>query len=165
MLDRTVPPPFRTVNQPKFSWPKTYQFKEGLPLFVLNAGNQPIIKLELVCDAGSWYEPHNGIAYFTAKMLQEGTQHKSAQDIARYIDQYGASFHVQVRPDTCTFTLTTLSKHLVPMLALLAELLLAPTFDAQRLAHIKQLTTQRLKVDAQRNSHVAHKKPTSHQHI
>lgn len=158
MLDRTVPPPFRTVDRPKFSWPKIYQFKEGLPLFVLNAGNQPIIKVELVCDAGSWYEPHNGVAYFTAKMLQEGTQHKSAQDIARYIDQYGASFHVQVRPDTCTFTLTTLSKHLVPMLALLAELLLAPTFDAQRLVHIKQLTTHRLKIDAQRNSHVAHKK-------
>jgi zinc protease len=158
MLDRTVPPHFKTVDQPKFSWPETYQFKEGLPLFVLNAGNQPIIKLELVCDAGSWYEPHNGVAYFTAKMLQEGTQHKSAQDIARYIDQYGANFHVQVRPDTCTFTLTTLSKHLAPMLALLAELLLAPTFNAQRLVHIKQLTIQRLKVDAQRNSHVAHKK-------
>jgi zinc protease len=158
MLDRTVPPPFRTVDPPSFSWPKTYQFKEGLPLFVLNAGHQPIIKLELVCDAGSWYEPHNGVAYFTAKMLQEGTQHKSARDIARYIDQYGASFHIQVRPDTCTFTLTTLSRHLVPMLALLAELLLAPAFDTQRLAHIKQLTTQRLKVDAQKNSHVAHKK-------
>jgi predicted Zn-dependent peptidase len=158
MLDRTVPPPFRTVDKINFSWPKAYPFKEGLPLFVLNEGNQPIIKIELICDAGSWYEPHNGVAYFTAKMLQEGTQYKSAQDIAHYIDQYGASFHVQVQPDTCTLTLVTLSKHLVPMLVLLAELLLAPTFDAQRLAHLKQLTTQRLKVDAQRNSHVAHKK-------
>jgi zinc protease len=158
MLDRTVPPPFRAVDRPKFSWPETYQLKEGFPLFVLKEGSQPIIKLELICDAGSWYEPHNGVAYFTAKMLQEGTEYKSARDIARYIDQYGASFHAQVRPDTCTFTLTTLSKHLAPMLALLAELLLAPTFDAQRLVHIKQLTIQKLKVDAQRNSHVAHKK-------
>ncbi len=158
MLNRTVPPAFRTVDHPSFSWPQVYSLKEGLPLFVLNAGNQPIIQIELVCDAGSWYEPHNGVAYFTAKMLQEGTQHKSARDIAQYIDQYGASFYVQIQPDTCTLTLVTLSKHLVPMLALLSELLLAPSFDAQRLAHLKHLTTQRLKVDAQRNSYVAHKK-------
>ncbi|HAN49763.1 MAG TPA: hypothetical protein DCQ08_01945 [Amoebophilaceae bacterium] len=129
MFDRTIPPPSKTIDYLRFSWPKAYQLKEGLPLFVLNAGNQPIIKLELVCDAGSWYEPHNGVAYFTAKMLQEGTQQKSAQDIAHYIDQYGASIQVQVQPDTCTFTLITLSKHLVPMLALLVELLLSPTFD------------------------------------
>jgi len=158
MFDRTIPPPSKTIDYLRFSWPKAYQLKEGLPLFVLNAGNQPIIKLELVCDAGSWYEPHNGVAYFTAKMLQEGTQQKSAQDIAHYIDQYGASIQVQVQPDTCTFTLITLSKHLVPMLALLVELLLSPTFDEQRLAHLKNLSTQELKVDAKKNSHVARKK-------
>ena len=158
MLDRTIPPSAKTIDQLRFSWPKAYQLKEGIPLFVLNAGNQPIIKLELVCDAGSWYEPHNGVAYFTAKMLQEGTQHKSAQDIAHYIDQYGASIQVQVQPDACIFTLITLSKHLVPMLALLAELLLSPTFDEQRLAHLKNLTTQALKVDAKKNSRVARKK-------
>jgi zinc protease len=158
MLNRTLPPPAKTTDYPHFSWPKAYPLIEGIPLFVLNAGNQPIIKLELVCDAGSAYEPHNGVAYFTAKMLQEGTQHKSAQDIANYIDQYGASIYVQVQPDTCTFTLITLSKHLVPMLALLEELLLAPTFSEQRLAHLKHLTTQKLKVDAKKNSHVARKK-------
>ncbi len=158
MLNRTIPPPAKTIDHLHFPWPQAYQLREGLPLFVLNAGKQPIIKLELVCDAGLWYEPLNGVAYFTAKMLQEGTQHKSAQAIAQYIDQYGASVHVQVQPDTCTFTLITLSKHLVPMLALLAELLLTPIFAEQRLAHLKHLTTQRLKVDAKKNSHVARKK-------
>ena len=124
MLDRTIAPAIQTIDRFDFAWPKTYQLKEGVPLFVLGLGNQPIIKLELVFDAGSWYEPHNGVAYFTAKMLQEGTQYKSAQAIAQYIDRYGASLQVQVQPDTCTFTLITLSNHLTPMVALLAELLL-----------------------------------------
>lgn len=44
------------------------------------------------------------------------------------------------------------------MLALLVELLLSPTFDEQRLAHLKNLSTQELKVDAKKNSHVARKK-------
>lgn len=158
MLDRTIPPPFKTIDRFRFSWPKAYQIKEKLPLFVLNAGSQPVIKLELICDAGSWHEPHNGVARFTAKMLQEGTQNKSAQDVARHIDQYGASVQVQVQPDTCTFTLTTLSKHLAPMLDLLVELLEAPAFSEQRLEHLKHLTIQALKIEAEKNSHVVRKK-------
>ncbi|MCU0318114.1 MAG: insulinase family protein [Amoebophilaceae bacterium] len=158
MLDRTTPPPASTIDYPHFSWPEAYQLKEGIPLWVLNAGKQPMIKIELVCDAGSWYEPHNGVAYFTARMLQEGTQHKSAQDIASYVDQYGASLQVQVQPDTCSFILVTLSQYLDTMLALLTEVLLAPTFSEQRLAHLKHLIIQKLKVDAQKNSYVARKK-------
>ena len=158
MLDRTTPPPFRPIERPHFPWPKAEVLKEGIPLFVLNAGSQPMIKLELVWDAGTWYEPHNGVAYLTAKMLQEGTQHRSAQAIARAIDQYGASLQVQVQPDTCSLTLVTLSKYLAPMLALLAELLLAPAFAEERLAHLKHLKTQALKVEDEKNSHVARKK-------
>ncbi len=158
MLDRTTPPPSKTIGRFHLSWPQAYQVKEKLPLFVLDTGSQPVIKLELICDAGSWYEPHNGVARFTAKMLRECTQDKSAQDIAHHIDQYGASVQIQVRPDTCTFTLTTLSKHLTPMLDLLAELLLAPAFAEQRLEHLKHLTTQTLKVEAKKNSHVVRKK-------
>lgn len=155
MLNRTIPPPFRSIEEPHFPWPQPAVLKAGIPLFVLNAGSQPIIKLALVCDAGTWYEPHNGVAYFTAKMLQEGTQHRSAQAIARYIDQYGASLAVKVRPDTWSLTLVTLSKHLVPMLSLLRELLLAPTFPEERLAHLKHRKIQALKVEDEKNSLVA----------
>ena len=158
MLDRTIAPPTRTIDYLYFPWPEVYQIKEGLPAFVLNARSQPVVKLELICDAGSWYEPHNGIAYFTAKMLQEGSQQKSAQDLADYIDQYGASIQIQIRPDTCSVVLATLSKHLKPMLALLVELLLTPTFSEQRLEYLKHLRVQSLKIAASKNSYLAHNK-------
>ncbi len=158
MLDRTTPPLFQTIDHLKLPWPQTLLLKAGIPLFVLNAGQQPIIKLELVFENGTWHEPSNGVAYFTAKMLLEGTQHKSAQDIARYIDQYGASLEAKVQPDRCSITLITLSKYLEPMLILLAELLLDPAFAEQRLDHLKHLTIQALKVDDEKSSHVAHKK-------
>ena len=157
MLVRTTPPPFQTIEHLRFPWPERHQLKEGVPMFVLNAGSQPIIKLELVSAGGAWHEPHNGVAYLAANMLQEGTQNKHAQAIAQYIDQYGANIHVQVKPDRCSITLVTLSKHLTPMLALLTELLLEPTFDEQRLAHLKHLDIQELKLKNERNKYVARK--------
>ncbi|MEL6358482.1 MAG: pitrilysin family protein [Bacteroidota bacterium] len=155
MPDRTIPPPFRPIKRPRFAWPQAASLVPGLPLWVLHAGTQPIVKLELIFDAGTWYEPHPGVAHFTAKMLLEGTQHRSAQEIARYIDQYGASLAVKVQPDTWSLTLVTLSKHLTPMLALLAELLLAPGFPAERLDHLKQRKREALKLAAEKNSHLA----------
>ena len=155
MPDRTTPPPFRPIERPQLHWPAAAALKPGIPLFVLHAGTQPIVKLELVFDAGTWYEPHAGVAYVTAKMLLEGTQHRNAQAIASTIDQYGASLSIHVQPDTWHLTLVTLSKHLGPMLTLVAELLLAPAFPAARLAHLKHRQIQALRVANEKNSVVA----------
>lgn len=158
MLDRTSSPSVGKIPKPQFPWPRALELKEGISLFALDMGDQPVMKLELVFDSGSWYESQRGVAYFTAKMLQQGTQNKSAQAIAHCIDRYGASLHVQVQADICTIALLTLSKYLQPMLELLADIVLVPTFDEQRLTHLKNLTCQTLKINARKNDQVAYKK-------
>lgn len=158
MLNRTIPPPRKTIPYPQFAWPRAYELKTGIPLFALHTSQQPIIRLELVCDAGFWYEPQNGVAYLTAGMLLEGTQDKSAQAISQYIDQYGASCYAQAYEDRFTLTLVTLSKYLVPMLDLFVSLLQEATFPEARLAHKKQRIIQALKVEDSQNSAVARKK-------
>ena len=158
MLDRTTPPPFITTKSIDFQWPTTYQLTEHIPLFVLNAGSQPMIELEIVCLSGSWYEAVGGVAYFTAKMLLEGTQNKSAQEIATFIDQYGATIDTHVQADFFSISLTTLSKHLAPMLSVLAELLLEATFPADPLERLKNIKQQAIKVADSKNDQIAHKK-------
>ena len=158
MLDRTQPPPFKSIDQLRFPWPQTLTLKPDIPLYLLDMGAQPLIKLECVFDAGAWQEPQNGVAYLTTKMLLEGTQRRSAAEVAQHIDQYGADLITRVHPDNWSITLVTLSQHLVPMLELLSELLLMPAFDEQRLAHRKHLKQQSLKVDAQKNDKIARKK-------
>lgn len=158
MLDRTTPPAFKDIERLHFAWPQALQLKRDIPLYWLNMGKQPIVKLELRFDAGKWQEPHNGIAYLTTKMLLEGTKHKSATAVAQCIDQYGASLTTKVRPDTWSVTLVTLSKHLAPMLELLSEILFAPTLDEQRLTHRKHLKQQSLKLAAEKSGQVARRK-------
>ena len=157
MLDRTLPPPFKPVSDLSFPWPQQFELQEGIPLFVLDSGNQPIIKLELLFESGTWYEPQHGIAYFTANMLQEGTQKRSAREIAAYVDQYGANLEINIKPDYWSIELITLSKHLSPMLTLLAELLLEPTFPAEQLRLLQNLKTQATKIEDEKHSQVARK--------
>ncbi|MEM7055556.1 MAG: pitrilysin family protein [Bacteroidota bacterium] len=133
------------------------QLREGIPLFVLDRGIQPIIKLEVLFESGTWYEPQHGVAYFTANMLREGTQKRNAREIAAYVDQYGANLDIDIKPDYCSIELTTLSKHLSPMLALLAEILLEPTFPAEQLCLLQNLKTQAIKIEDEQYNQVARK--------
>lgn len=155
-LDRKVPPAYKTIDSPTFPWPASLTLKEGIPLFVLNQENSPLLKLSLLTDAGNWNEPQPGVAYLTGQMLLEGTISKNASQIASYIDHYGAYLTVATRPDYSSIELVTLSKHLLPMLGLLAELLSASTFPNQQLERLKELKIQALKVENEKNSRLAY---------
>ncbi|MHB9148008.1 MAG: M16 family metallopeptidase [Candidatus Amoebophilus sp.] len=158
LLDRKIPPTFKTIDNISFPWPTTVKTDVGIPLFILNQGDMPIIKLSLLSEAGSWYEPQNGVAYFAAKMLTEGTLNKTAQEIAAYIDYYGANLTIITRVDYCSIELVCLSKHFVVMLDLLTELLTTSTFPQTQLNLLQKLRVQALKVEDEKNSQVAHKR-------
>ena len=155
MLDRTVPPPFKPVRNIDFPWPAAMELRPGIPLFVLDRGPQPLIKLELLFESGTWYEPQHGAAYFTAKMLQEGTRKQTATEISAYLDYYGAELSINIKPDYCSMVLLTLSKYLTPMLALLRALLLEPTFSSEQLHRVKNLKNQAIKIENEKYDQVA----------
>jgi zinc protease len=157
LLDRTTPPAFQAVTDISFPWPQAKELHPGIPLFVLNKGTQPIIKLSLVFESGTWQEPQSGVAYFTAKMLQEGTQKRTAQEIAAYVDHYGAELIIDIKADYCSIDLTTLTKHFTPMLGLLAELFFESIFPPNQLQILQNLKTQAIKVENEKNSHLANK--------
>jgi predicted Zn-dependent peptidase len=157
LLDRKTPPTFKTIDNISFAWPTTVKTDIGIPLFVLNQGDMPIIKLSLILESGSWYESQPGVAYFAAKMLTEGTLHRTAQEIAAYIDHYGANLNIVTKVDYCSIELVCLSKHFTPMLDLLTELLTTSTFPQTQLSLLQKLKIQALKVEDEKNSQISHK--------
>lgn len=158
MLDRTIPPKFKKIETIHFPWPESHILRNKVPLYVLNMGSQPIIELELVFKAGSCYEFHPGAAYFTASMLLEGTTTKSTQDIAHIIDYYGATISTQSQKDFCTISLSTLSKYLNPVLDLLVEILLTPSFPQKSFQLLKNVKAQAIQMADKKNNQVAYKR-------
>ena len=157
--NRKIPPPIYDIESGITPWPKQENdIKEGISLFVLKVQNAEFSKVELIFDAGKWYDTYNGISYFTGHMLLEGTKNKSSQEISQYIDQFGAILDVDVTNDICSITLLTLPKFLDPMLTLLVELLSESTFPEDRLLHIKQLKKQSLAVENSKTNRVCAKK-------
>ncbi len=155
MLNRTEAPALKEISAVQLPPAEITTFSNGSRLHRIYNATQPILKFEIVLKAGKWYEPYNGIAYLTAKMLLEGTQQYSARQIADIIAFYGASLESNQGFDRTSITLYTLTKHFDPLIKLLAEILFAPNFPEKEFELLKIRTIQNISVEKKKNAYMA----------
>ena len=158
MLDRTTPPSYQTIQEIEYIKAKTEHLSNGIPVHTIKAGKQPVLSIEFIFKAGIKHEPQNGVAFFTTKMLAEGTKSRSAAEISSYIDQYGAYLHLNTMPDFSALELYTLAKHADPALKLLSELVTTSVFPDTELSILKNIQQQQLKVNNEKSNVLASKK-------
>jgi len=161
MPDRTVAPVIHPIDQVSLQEAKEVCLDNGIRLYYVNAGQQPVMRLEIIFNAGKWYENRPGLSYFTGKMLTEGTDKKTGREISALFDQLGAFVEVTSGFDHINLTVHLLTRHLSTLLPLITELISQPAFRDNELHNIKQIKKQRLLVDLQKTSFVAAQKFTS----
>ncbi len=155
MLDRTIAP---SVVEPKkfvLPAPSSVQLKNGSQFYFLNIGDQPVVKLEFIFRSGSWFESAPGIAYFTSKMLSEGTESFLSKDIAEKLDQYGAFVDISPGFDYINFSVHIPTLHFHKIESIIHEILFSPIFPEQELELMKKIQIQQLSVNEKKNNFVA----------
>jgi zinc protease len=155
MLDRTIAPNYQTIQSVFIPKAQTQYLDNGLPLHVINVGEQPLIRLECIFKAGTWYEPGRATSLFTTKMLNEGTSTYSSRQISEYVDQYGAFIEFNHGVDKITLTVYTLVKYLPEILILVSDILQDSIFPEKELENIKSITAQTLRVNLEKNTYIA----------
>jgi len=133
MLDRTVQPPIKTLEDFSIQSPQRLVLANGVPLNVLNIGDNAIVRVDFVFEAGRWQQHQPLQALFTNNMLREGTQSLSAAQIAEKLDFYGAWLDLSVSSHHAFVTLYTLQKYLPPTLDVLQSMLFEPVFPEKEL--------------------------------
>ncbi len=154
-LDRTQAPAFQTIQHVSFPEAQAYTLDNGLALRVVNAGEQPVLRLELIFRTGGWYETQPGAAYFAVRMLNEGTRRRTAAQLSEAFDQYGAFTEFNPGNDRSSLTVYCLARHLPTLLPVLQEILHESTFPEQELETLKSITRQTLKVNLEKTAYVA----------
>lgn len=154
-----VPPGVKlSAEEPAPGAPKAFHFPaastktlaNGLRVFVVTDHREPAIAARLVIlAAGSTQDPPEmpGVALMTANMLTQGTEKRSAQEIAEAIDFVGGTLNAQAGKDATTITLAVVKKDLAMGLDLMSEVALHPAFrseelDRQRQQLLSNLTVQ-----------------------
>ena len=154
-LDRTIPPAFRTIQTVQFPSHQSVMLDNGQPLFVANVGEQPVVRVEVLFEAGTWHEDVDGASFFGVKMLTEGTQKRTSAQISGHFDQIGAFVDLSHTPDRANIMVYGLTKHLGAILEMLSELIHEATYPEKEFNDLRNISLQNLRINLEKNAYVA----------
>jgi predicted Zn-dependent peptidase len=155
ILDRTSAPVIHTIDRFHLPQVKTVSFLNGNKLHSLCMGQQPVVRVEWMIEAGSKWDTQQGASFFTAKMLTEGTSKHSSEYIQEYIAQVGAFIEVTPGTERIIITLYALDKHLPSLFPLIQELLMDASFPEHEWEKIQRIQLQTLEVNMKKTSYLA----------
>mgnify|MGYP000741745901 CR=1 FL=1 len=157
MLNRTIAPDFKQVNDINFLSPKAQQLANGIKVFTIDAGKQELVRIEFIFQNVNWDGSKPLQAVSVNSLINNGTKTLSAKAIAEKVDYYGAFLQTDYAADYITITLYSLSKHLVEVLPILWSIFNESIFPQQELEIYIQNQKQRLQVNLQKNDFLARK--------
>lgn len=119
---------------------KSLQLPNGLRVLIRRTGFAPVVACRAYFRGGSHREVEgtNGRFRFMSRMLMEGTQKRSAQELRSLLDRLGTTTTCNSGRFTVGLEMTALSEHLEESLRLAAEVLTQPSFPADRMEKVRQ---------------------------
>lgn len=73
MIDRTLQPEIKKPEHLKVQAPERITLPNGVALNVLNAGDNEVVRIDILMAGGRWHQSQPLQALFTNRMLREGT--------------------------------------------------------------------------------------------
>jgi zinc protease len=157
MLNRTLAPESKLVDEISFIEPLKQVLDNGIPVFTINAGKQELVRIEFIFENVNWNPSRPLDAIAASHLINNGTSTLTAKEIADKVDYYGAFLQTEYGADQTCIKLYTLNKHLNSVLPILRSILNDSTFPEQELAIFIQNQKQSLQVSLQKNDFLARK--------
>lgn len=149
-INRTIPPSIRPLDELSITYPERHRLKNGIPLNIIQAGMEEVVRFDLLIGAGQWQQTQALQAMFTNRMLREGTISFTSQQIAEKLDYYGAMMELSSSVNCGFITLYSLNKYFSQTLALVADMLMHPTFPETEMGVVLEMNKQRFLINSSR---------------
>jgi predicted Zn-dependent peptidase len=157
-LNRSLPPQFKTIEHVDIPKSKQEVLSNEIPVHIISGGSQDVIKIELIFNAGLWYQKSPLIAGACNSMLNEGTENFTAAELAEKFDFYGAYISYSNSQHDAGVCLFTLNKYLDETINLLEEIIKRPIFPDKEFKTILSNKKQNYLVNREKASALAKEK-------
>jgi zinc protease len=143
---RATAPQAAAASKLSLPVPTSFKLANGLTVYVMEQHSLPIVAAHLIVLSGSDANPPEvpGLASFTAAMLTEGTNRRSAPQIADDAAQIGTAVHSNSTNDFSSVNIDVLSQNIGPALDLLSDVTLNPKFDPAEIDRVRKLRQTQL---------------------
>lgn len=150
MPDRTVAPEIRPLDDFPIVLPERHPMRNGMDLFTIRAGNEDVVRFDIVVKSGQLQQARPLQAVFANRMLREGSRNLSSAEIAETLDYYGAWLDLSVSVDCSFVTLYSLSKYFSRTIEVVASIVKEPVFPEKEFSVIRDVHRQQYLVNEQR---------------
>lgn len=157
MLNRRVQPGILELEQLAVQRPERIELPNGVPLSVLNVGDNEVTRIDLLMAGGRWQQKQPLQSLFTNRMLREGTRRYNAVEISEKLDYYGAWLELSSASEYAYVTLYSLNKYLPQTLDILESIVKEPMFPEKELGVIVDNNIQQFLVNSSKVDFLAHR--------
>ena len=128
---------------------KEAKLKNGLTVAVIEKRTVPIVTVQLMVKSGASTEglKKAGLANTTAAMLTKGTKTRTAEQIAEEMEFLGAAISSGAGWNSSAVTMSVTSDKLDQAMAIMADVVLNPSFKQEELDLLKSQTLDELKAN------------------
>jgi zinc protease len=111
-----------------------------MQVFVEESHALPLVHFQVVIPEGSLQDPvgKEGLTRLSARLLRRGTATRDSRTIEEAIDALGAELSIDTTPSFLRVAGSVIRRNLEPVLALVSELLNAPSFPEAEFAQLKR---------------------------
>lgn len=155
MINRNIPPVLSAINRPSIWQHQRVMLPNGIEIVYLHDATQEVFKMDVVFPAGAYYQPQPVVASTMLNMLNEGTRHHSAEEIAELFDYHGAYVDYNCGMHKSEISLISLNKYARPTIQMLSEIIQASIFPEKELAIYLQNRRQQQLVNLEKTSYLA----------
>ena len=119
--------------------PEQMKLKNGLVVYTVERHDLPLVAVELVIRAGRDADPADkqGLAAFTADMLDEGAKGMDAPQIAASFEDLAIQYNAGTESGVTTVGFNTLTQNLDQALTIFGNVVLHPTFTDKDLDRVR----------------------------
>lgn len=151
-MDRTIQPEIQAQKDFRILPPVRTTLPNGIPLAVINAGEQEVVRMDILFAGGRWHQSQKLQALFTNRMLREGTRKYTTATIAEKLDYYGSWLELSSSSEYAYFTIYSLNKYVAETLEVVESMIKEPLFPEKELntiidTNIQQYLVNSSKVD------------------
>jgi len=128
--------------------PKQFKLHNGLPVYLIERHEVPLVSVVVAVRSGADTEPRGkaGLASLALDLLDEGTPTRDAAAVARDFEDLAARYRTQTDADSSGVGVTALASTIDPVLAIFSDVVLHPAF---READVERVRVERLGAIAQ----------------
>jgi predicted Zn-dependent peptidase len=155
IISKLSPPHIHSVTIPGLIPARRWKLSNGLPVVAIGGVEAPVLRVEMIWNAGRPFEPQRLLAGFTDDLLTEGIPGRSAADLEAFFEQFGTSLQQPNVMDTANLSLSTIHRHAPEVLPVMAQVIAEPAFTEAAFSRALKRSKQRLRENLSDNDTLA----------